>query len=258
MGLLRGFIILSSIAWLVGQTMVSEGQRNLVRRDWGLPDNVTACRILDVIMEENRLYVQSNREGVIGVLMDKETLIYIQSRATFDQVKVGDKVYVWGTPAVIIAATIEGQDPDLEENLADAIRQGAPEPVQAQSADAPGPEARPVNVGVVGEVVTLDPFVIELADGKRTQILGADSGRITRISSGKILDLKRDSSIVAIGPVEDGKVQARLVFQGDTGPITRALRDFVDQRRLLEVPRIRAGGGGGGGNRGGGGGGGGR
>jgi hypothetical protein len=239
--MMRILAITVAVAALVAQTTVSEGQRVQIRRDWGLPDNVTACRVSDIDLEKGRLFVESGQAGVTSVYVDAKTQIYTQSQARIEEIKIGDKVYVWGTPAVIIASAIEAQDPDLEGNLAAAIERGSPQSPQPPAAGAAAQAPAPVNVGVVGEVVTLDPFTIELADGKKTQILGAASGRITRISRAKFTAIAKDSTIIAIGPKDNGAVKAELVFQGDSGPISRALRDFVDQRRLLDVPGQRGG-----------------
>jgi len=190
---------------------------------------MTVCKVTQVDLGSSTIYVQSEQGGVTAVVVGEGIPVYSQKKVAVSELKIADRVYISGTPTSIIATSVYGQEPGAEEKLRDAVRSGMPNPQTQPNPPADQVQPAPV-VGLVGDVVSLSPLTIELANKKKTQIVTGEDTKVTRLEAARLEDLKPQSDIVAFGPAEGGTVKATFVYQGDTQSVFRALRDFMGQR----------------------------
>ena len=190
---------------------------------------MTTCQVTRVDVGKGAIYVSSDRGDVNTIVVGKDIPIYVQTQASVSELKVGDRLYISGTPTAIIASSIEGQKAGTEAKLREVMTAGTPDAGAQPNPPANQPQPDPV-IGLVGDVVSLSPLTIELANKKKTEIVTGEKMKVTVLVAATLDEIKTGTDIVAFGPNDSGTVKATLVYQGDTQSIFRAWREFMGQR----------------------------
>ena len=217
----------------------------------GMMAGVTSGTVTAVDLTAGTIAIQSMRNQAVVVTIGADVPIYAQKTVTVAELKVGDKVFINGTPTVLIAGNINVQDPVVEDEIMAKIREANPDMPAAPPPPTTPAQAPPVMVGITGEVVSLDPLTVELTGGKKTQIMADGSTKVIKIATATLADIQAKSDLFVVGPNDNGSVKATLVYAGDSQAIFRDLfgRMGGGGPGGPGGPGGRQGGGGGGGGR---------